>query len=492
MAEKITPNGTIERGFVDTGRLGRTGFDALADTLGVASEATKQGLLMARDRELKDIESKLSDATLTEAEIQEIEQSAKFPIAGMLARNRRGQLVAEQVLQDENISEALAGAADPIEAREILRKAKQRAYERAGGDAGVLAGINEHLGQVAGPLFQQAAKERRVRREQSARVERNSLLGSAVDQGGVYGAEVIVGMIEDQTLADPTNISELHSDAAQAFENRVNLDPTSFGQVEETIESILNTPGAISLKSDEAKYIGVLDKIEAYRKAAAAEFSTDKALKEAHAAAGSRINSILTLGAIPTEADIKAYADTATDPIAADKRARAMIAERTKNPVYASPAYKRQKAQLDLRMKSALDRTDEDDIPKIADAIDTFNTLAGSVDPSVLQDEQAAADAFSKLADMSIKDASSNVDRLAAQRVLIEDENTEISNRLLDAEEAGLTLGNEAQLRKTLERNVKALAGGDAGIQRRIRFRLAREAETNGINMNDDIVNLWE
>lgn len=488
MPEQIKPNSTVERGFVDTGSLPKSPY---ADLIGALQQNTRSGinvLGMAVEAERANIEEKLSSPLLTAEEIDEIEKNAKFPVARLMAKNRKGQFLAEQ--ERATIEDDLASATDVVDARDRLVAHQARVLEGIN-DAGVAAGVREHFAAMGAPLLGEAAKRREVIRDIGERADVNGTLAAAAKKGGVYLSEIITGSIKDQMMTDPTKVSDLHTDAAQTIANRYAENPDTADDLYQAIDTVVGTPGAVLLESDKDKYLGVKAGIQAEerarnRRALAGVTSTKreeaaKRLIFAHVRANPRGTPLPPDLADLIETDFK-------DPKAGEKWLLDLQAQQGKPGVVGSDPYNRALSALKSSLPTDAFTGGRD--PVAAERrISVFNRLAASVDPSVLDDDQLAENTMSELASRAEQLAAKEdelLTRTKEQRELVLREQA-VSGR------AALQAGDVERAAKIAKRIEQFKANPENRILQReiVRSDLFRYAESLGIDIQDDLIDLY-
>lgn len=485
MAEEIRPNSEVSRGFVDTGRPGPTQLSSLAEALQVASESGKDLFILARDKELADIEDKLSSPLLSAEEIDEIEEGAMFPIAAMKARNRKGQLFAEETRPEAE--DRLAKAQDVVEARKILGELQARDLARAGGDAAVQAGIREHYASIAEPLLREASVKRRQLRALEERENRNATLGLAARKDGRYLAEVIAGQVSEETLVDARNVPALHDDAVQTIINRYVENPASAASMLDTIDAVLETPGVVSLESDKEKYLNAQRFIVKGQETLKVE-KTDKEIRSAeHRAAKQAIFSFVKSGTAPSSDAIERLYASAEDPQTAEKWLTELQKQNGTNGVIGTPAYTR---ALNVVKATSLNDLSEPDPIVLGKRMSIFNRLAAGVDSSVANDPALLETTLTELADKS----ATLADKEAALLKQVELDTKETRKRLLLSGRAAAQAGDTARAAKLakLAADFKANPKNRIVQTQIVQSELYRHAESYGINMQDDVVDLLE
>jgi hypothetical protein len=156
-----------ERGYA------KSGGAAIADALGVLSSAASDGIRLYGEnevRKLKEEEARISDLlsnpSLTPEEAEEIANSAQYRANQMLAQNRQGEALAESKYLE--IEQQLEQTADPIEAREMLRRMHQELT--SGATPGVAAGVSERMSLYQNNVLQAASARRKVRQKEADQV----------------------------------------------------------------------------------------------------------------------------------------------------------------------------------------------------------------------------------------------------------------------------------------------------------------------------------
>jgi hypothetical protein len=139
--------------------------DRVTQMLGALAKAGVQTKVQLDARAAKEeevyIRGLLANPSLTPEETEEIAGSAKFEVNQMLAKNKQGEILAQDAylaLQDE-----LYTSADPVEARKAIAKSQQDLIERNQiTDPRVLAGIHERYAQMAPGLIEETVRARRA------------------------------------------------------------------------------------------------------------------------------------------------------------------------------------------------------------------------------------------------------------------------------------------------------------------------------------------
>lgn len=486
MPEQIKPNSTVERGFVDTGSLPRSPY---ADLIGALQQNTRSGinlLGMAVEAERANIEEKLSSPLLTAEEIDEIEKNAKFPVARLMAKNRKGQFLAEQ--QRATIEDDLASATDVVDARDRLIAHQARVLEGIN-DAGVAAGVREHFAAMGAPLLGEAAKRREVIRDIGERADVNGTLAAAAKKGGVYLSEIITGSIKDQMMTDPTKVSDLHTDAAQTIANRYAENPDTADDLYQAIDTVVGTPGAVLLESDKDKYLGVKAAIQSEERArnrrALAGVTSTKREEAAKRLIFGFVRTHPRGTPLPPELADLIETDF-KDPKAGEKWYLDLQAQQGKPGVVGSDAYRRGLSAL----KAAIpDEGYGKDPVLIERRVSIYNRLSAAVSPSVLDDPQLLENTMSEL--------SSRAEQLAAKEEellkRLKDERALVMREQAVAGRAAKRAGDIEKATKIAQRIQNFKANPENRIMQReiVRSDLYRYAESLGIDIQDDLIDLF-
>lgn len=488
MAQEIKPNSTVERGFVDTGSLPQTPYTSLIRALSGASADAMNYLEQSIEKERVDIAKKLESPLLTAPEIDEIEKSAKFPVSRLLAKNRRGQFLAEQ--ERATIEDDLANAPDVVAARERLIAHQARVLENVT-DAGVAAGVREHFAAIGAPLLGEAAKRREILRDLGERADVNGTIAAAAKKDGDYLANIIVGAVGEETLARPDNVSQLHSDASTAIANRYAENPDTADELIKAIQTLTSTPGVFALESDKNKYLRVQDVIQTEERKRSAGALTEKALTARERAAKHQVYVWVRDNprGTPLPPDLfQTLIENSKDPKAAEKWLFDLQAQQGKAGVVDSPYYKR--ALSSLKAGIPIDIATGAKDPVAAERrVSVFNRLAAAVDPAVLEDPQTAEATMSELASRAEQLASKEdelLKRTKEQRELVLREQA-VSGR------AAMQAGDVERAAKIARRIEQFKANPENRILQReiVRSDLYRYAESLGIDIQDDLIDLF-
>lgn len=296
MAEELRVIGTIEKGFVDTGRPGPGGLDALGDALGRFGDLVGDSIKFA-EREAKleeqEVVEALSSPLLSEDEIREIEEASRFPLAKIRAQNRRGEFLVQKEL--EKIQDAAANAADPIEARRILREYQQRILDGVE-DPAVQAGIRERMAREGSQILGEASKRRIAAREAEEIRTTSEDLRASMEYGGAVGLfNTLAPMMEDEVISGGSQ-QDIAVRGLQVIENfwrdGDDDDPSKNPNTDDALEAIdlVLDNGNLDAKSRGA-YTEMRDKIVGAEATRARTYdATDEPTKtELHAQAQIRI-----------------------------------------------------------------------------------------------------------------------------------------------------------------------------------------------------------
>lgn len=484
MAEQIKPNTTVERGFVDNGSLPQSPYASLVSALAAQTQSGLNLLQDTMEKEQKVVAEKLSSPLLTKEEINEIEQNAHFPVTQLLARNRKGIFLAEQ--ERAAIEDDLATATDVVDARDRLVKHQARVLEGVN-DAGIAAGVREHFADIGAPLLAEAAKRREVLREVGEREDVNGTMAAAAQKGGTYLSNVIIGAVRDQHMADPSKVSDLHTDAARTIANSYAENPDTADEAYQAIDTLLGTPGAIALESDKAKYLRVKDVIQnEEKKRNAAALTANNLTARERAAKHLAYDWVTKHPDEPLRADIfEALIENSKDPKATEKWLMDLKVQQGKGNVIDSKPYKRALAT----MKAAI-AADAAADPVLAERrIGAFNRLATGVDPSVLDDESKAESTMSELASRA-EQLATKEDQLIEQAVT---NKTETLRKLAITGKAANAAGDVEKAAKIAKRMTDFKANPENRVLQReiVRADLLRHAESLGIDMQDDLLDLY-
>lgn len=192
----------------------KSGGAAIADALGVLSSAASDGIRLYGENEVRKLKAEearisdlLSNPSLTPEEAEEIANSAQYRANQMLAQNRQGEALAEAKYLE--IEQQLEQTADPIEAREMLRRMHQELTSEA--TPGVAAGVSERMSLYQNNVLQAASARRKVRQKEADAVVLSSDFQALVANperleqfGTVFEAHVSDAIFANRSTEDVT------------------------------------------------------------------------------------------------------------------------------------------------------------------------------------------------------------------------------------------------------------------------------------------------
>jgi hypothetical protein len=418
MPEEIRPSRSIESGRVDTGRPGTSGLASLGQALRTVSNTVGDLTERAAEKELREMEDLLSSPLLSENEIQEIEESATFPLGRIKARNRRGSFLAQQAY--DNVFDQVSQAPDATSARKILREAQQGILGQSD-DASVQAGIRERFSEFGTELLSEAAQRRVVARAREETINVAEDQRVALESGSRLNfGNVLVGQLEDEQIANgdvaalvDTSILSLEAYWLAGDDDEIGKGNVHANRTLDHIDLILDEVPMES--SERLKFSRLRERIEAGEEAAIAnpeKLQTD-ALKRAHKNHGAALTnwSLDNPGVIPPEALTRPY--LATAPTESARRAALEFVQGVPDSgQVVGVTGTKQNTQTRGILLRRLAAFDAELSPEDAEAISFYDTLVSELDPDLRSDEAELRRQLDDIASLAVARTSEGRDEM--------------------------------------------------------------------------------
>ena len=468
-----------------------TPLERLSRALARTGEAGGRALQIAEERELADAEELLRSPLVTEEEIAEITRDSFFPQVKIKAANRQGQLQVENAR--EEIAQALRDAPDALAARQMLRERQAQMLDLTE-DVSVQAGIREAFAEVAPSLLSTAATRRAQLLDERDNEIQGALFQGVLEQRPEEFTNNLVQELNVEVLTGG-DIPAFHTRAVTGMANfylegddEDGLNNTRTRTTLQTIDQVLKS-NVVQSGAERAKYVKLRETIERDEIARQKAREGQAGLDDIHAAWQRRVTAWVDANPNqPIPQDLrKLYLDSAHTAAASRSALEFLDGVETRaNPkapgAAGLPAFKNGREIL----KKAVEKFDPNTGVFLIGteglaALEYYDSIASTLDPDVGTDPLRAQQAANELRREAVGRAESIAVEQEARRARQMQEFEVVNQRFPDPSDPDrVRLLQELAERQEQER-VNAW-----------REEARRQAAILGLDLDEDLVNLWD